>query len=251
MPFVSRDLLRVSLEELNQSYSPLLIVSVPCMLASKVPICSSPKEAGAKAVPFGVREEREWLETYFAIRGNPPGKPFFMPGTGAWVEERYPDRALQRRRKDFEGTIFFPTRQGEVGDREKCGLAAPEARPRQEEVSPARCVDGVDVAISRNPRHQVCDSGIRRSDRLQNSRATGNRLHRCRVLGPASRLGTANRSRCRRPSRRDNSGSRRAAGSIPLSRRSRRLSRSSTWFCRRVSSTGSLEDGWLAISWCW
>ena len=77
------------------------------MLASKVPVCSSPKEANAKAVPFGVREEREWLETYFTIRGNPPGKPFFMPGTGAWVEERYPDRALQRRRKDFEGTIFF------------------------------------------------------------------------------------------------------------------------------------------------
>src|SRR5207237_6596046 len=79
----------------------------PCMLANKVPVCSSPKEAGAKAVPFGVREEREWLETHFAIRGNPPGKPFFMPGTGAWVEERYPDRALQRRRKDFEGSIFY------------------------------------------------------------------------------------------------------------------------------------------------
>ncbi len=39
--------------------------------------------------------------------------------------------------------------------------------------------------------------------------------------------------------------------SISPSRRSKRLSRSSTSFCRRASSTGSLEDGWLAISWSW
>jgi hypothetical protein len=107
MPFVSRDLLRLSLEALNQSYSPLLIISLPCMLANKVPVCDSAKDAHRNALPFGVRQEREWLETHFALRGHPPGKPFFMPGTGAWVEERYPDRALQRRRKDFEGTIFY------------------------------------------------------------------------------------------------------------------------------------------------
>jgi hypothetical protein len=77
------------------------------MLANKVPVCNSPRDADARAVPFGVKEEREWAETHFSVPGHPPGKPFYMPGTAAWVEKRYPDRALQRRRKAFEGTIFY------------------------------------------------------------------------------------------------------------------------------------------------
>lgn len=107
MAYISRDLLRLSLATLRQKYSGLLTVSVPCMLARKIPTCSTISEAKEKAVPFGGREERAWLDAYFKIPGGPTGKPYFMPGTGDWVEDRYAETSLQRRRTDFDGSVFF------------------------------------------------------------------------------------------------------------------------------------------------
>ena len=41
MPFVSRELLRRSLEALHRAYSPVAIVSLPCMLKAGVPTCKT------------------------------------------------------------------------------------------------------------------------------------------------------------------------------------------------------------------
>jgi hypothetical protein len=76
------------------------------MLAAKVPTAKTISDAQKTATTFGVKEEREWLERYFRLPGGPVGKPYFNPGTGEWVQDRYPDRSLQRRRKDFDGTVF-------------------------------------------------------------------------------------------------------------------------------------------------
>lgn len=112
MPYVSRELLRAGLAALNQSYSPLVLVSIPCMLSHGVPTCTTAAEAREKGANFGATEERLWLDDYFRVAGGPPGKPYYMPGTGEWVQERYPDRSLQRRRKDFEDSVFFhPTQK--------------------------------------------------------------------------------------------------------------------------------------------
>lgn len=111
MPYVNRELLREALVALNQAYSPLILISLPCMLARGIPTCATAAEAQVKAIPFGATDERQWLEEYFRVSGGPPGKPYFMPGTAEWVQERYPDRALQRRRKDFQDSVFFhPTK---------------------------------------------------------------------------------------------------------------------------------------------
>ena len=106
MPFVSRELLRLSLEALKKDYSPLLTVSLPCMLKRGVPVSHSAAEAAKEAVKFGVPDERAWLDAHFRVGGGPLGKPYYMPGTGQWVEEDYPGKTLQRRRKDYDGTIF-------------------------------------------------------------------------------------------------------------------------------------------------
>jgi hypothetical protein len=106
MQYVSRELLRIALAELRQKYSPLVTVSLPCMLAKDIPVSSSAAEAAQDAIQFGSTDERQWLDKYFRSPGGPGGKPYFMPGTGEWVQERYPDRTLQRRRKDFDGTVF-------------------------------------------------------------------------------------------------------------------------------------------------
>lgn len=107
MPYVSRDLLRLSLDALGRDYSPLLMVSFPCMLAKKLPTCVSVAEAREKAIEFGSRDEEKWLDQYFRIRGGPPGKPYYMPGTQARVKEEYPGKSLQRQRKSYEGTVFY------------------------------------------------------------------------------------------------------------------------------------------------
>lgn len=111
MPYINRELLRISLEALS-GYSPLVMVSIPCMLSAGVPRCATAAEAQKKGVSFGAANEREWLDEFFRVRGGPTGKPYFMPGTGEWVQERYADRALQRRRKDFEDSVFYhPTQK--------------------------------------------------------------------------------------------------------------------------------------------
>ncbi len=107
MPFFSREFVRLSLEALRQGYSPLLTVSLPCMLSKKIPTCSSAQQADRAALRFGSGDEREWLNDFFRPGGGPPDKPYFMPATGEWVQERYPDRSLQRRRKDFESSVFY------------------------------------------------------------------------------------------------------------------------------------------------
>ena len=107
MPFFSREFLRLSLEALRQGYSPLLTVSLPCMLSKEIPTCSSAQQADGAALRFGSGDEREWLNDFFKPGGGPPDKPYFMPATGEWVQERYPDRSLQRRRKDFESSVFY------------------------------------------------------------------------------------------------------------------------------------------------
>ena len=107
MPYVNRELLRISLEALDQSYSGLVMVSIPCMIKRGVPTCISASQAQEKGIAFGAADERQWLNDYFAVPGGPPDKPYFMPGTSEWVQQRYADRALQRRRKDFEDSVFF------------------------------------------------------------------------------------------------------------------------------------------------
>lgn len=77
------------------------------MLARKVPTCATITEAKEKAIPFGGRDEGAWLDAHFKVPGGPAGKPYFMPGTGDWVEERYAETSLQRRRTDFDGSVFF------------------------------------------------------------------------------------------------------------------------------------------------
>jgi hypothetical protein len=112
MPFVSRELLRRSLEALHRAYSPVAMVSLPCMLRAGVPTCKTAADAETQGIPFGSTDERKWLDDYFRIKGGPAGKPYFMPATKEWVQERYPDRTLQRRRKDFEDSVFFhPSRE--------------------------------------------------------------------------------------------------------------------------------------------
>lgn len=106
MPFVSRELLRLSLDALGKDYSPLVIVSLPCMLRKRVPVCATAVEASQQAIKFGAADERAWLDSHFRVSGGPVGKPYFMPGTRQWVEEDYPGKTLQRRRKDYDGTIF-------------------------------------------------------------------------------------------------------------------------------------------------
>lgn len=107
MPYVNRELLRVSIEALNQSYSGLVMVSLPCMLKRETPTCETAAQAQEKGIAFGAGDERQWLNDYFAVPGGPPDKPYYMPGTGEWVQQRYADRSLQRRRKDFEDSVFF------------------------------------------------------------------------------------------------------------------------------------------------
>lgn len=107
MPFLSREFLRLSLNSLKKDYSPLLLVSLPCMLNQRVPTSASSQAAEKEAIPFGSTQERDWLDKYFRPGGGPPGSPYYMPGTSEWVQERYPDRSLQRRRKDFDGKVFF------------------------------------------------------------------------------------------------------------------------------------------------
>ncbi len=112
MPYVSRELLRLSLDALKRSYSPLAVISLPCMLHHGIPTCRTPAEAQERGIEFGSTDEREWLDQFFRVPGGPPDKPYFMPATGEWVQERYPDRSLQRRRKDFEDSVFYhPTRE--------------------------------------------------------------------------------------------------------------------------------------------
>lgn len=111
MPYINRELLRISLDALK-GYSPLVMISVPCMLSTGVPTCTSAANAQNEGVAFGATEERGWLDRYFRVPGGPQGKPYFMPATREWVQERYADRALQRRRKDFEDSIFYhPTQK--------------------------------------------------------------------------------------------------------------------------------------------
>lgn len=107
MPYVSRDLLRLALDALGRDYSPLLMVSLPCMLRKRIPTASSVPDAREKAIEFGSADEREWLDEYFRVRGGPPGKPYYMPGTRARVKEEFPGKSLQRQRKTYEGTVFF------------------------------------------------------------------------------------------------------------------------------------------------
>ena len=108
MPFISREFLRLSLEELAQHrYSPLLLVSIPCMLAAKIPSCNSNQEAESQATTFGSQQENGWLNRYFRLHGGPPGKPFYMPATKSWVDQRYAATSLQRQRTTFNGTVFF------------------------------------------------------------------------------------------------------------------------------------------------
>lgn len=107
MPYVSRELLRLALDDLNRNYSPLVSVSLPCMLDRDIPTCETAAEAQERAIPFGAPDERAWLDSFFRVPGGPPGKPYFIPGTGEWVQERYPDRSLQRRRTDFQDSVFF------------------------------------------------------------------------------------------------------------------------------------------------
>jgi hypothetical protein len=78
MPFFSREFVRLSLEVLNKNYSPLLTVSIPCMLSGRIPTSDSNKAAAKSAKRFGSGEERVWLETYFRPGGGPPDKPYFM-----------------------------------------------------------------------------------------------------------------------------------------------------------------------------
>jgi hypothetical protein len=77
------------------------------MLSSGIRTAKSMSEAEKVGIDFGAGDERVWLDRYFRIPGGPRGKPYFMPSTKSWVQDRYPDRALQRRRKDFESSVFF------------------------------------------------------------------------------------------------------------------------------------------------
>jgi energy-coupling factor transporter ATP-binding protein EcfA2 len=76
------------------------------MLAQKIPTCATITEAREKAVKFGSAEEDPWLDKYFRVPGGPAGKPFYMPGSRDWVKEEYSGKSLQRRRKDYDGTVF-------------------------------------------------------------------------------------------------------------------------------------------------
>jgi energy-coupling factor transporter ATP-binding protein EcfA2 len=107
MPYVSRDLLRLSLAALGKDYSPLLLVSLPCMLKRRIPTCTSVADARKRAIEFGSSDEEQWLDEYFRVRGGPPGKPYYMPGTGGRVKQEYPGKSLQRQRKAYEGTVFY------------------------------------------------------------------------------------------------------------------------------------------------
>jgi hypothetical protein len=107
VPYVGRALLKTALENLKQNYSPLLTVSLPCMLSHKIPTCISMAQAAKVGIEYGSSQEREWLERYFKPGGGPPDRPWYIPGTGQWVRPRYAETSLQRRRTDFEDSAFF------------------------------------------------------------------------------------------------------------------------------------------------
>lgn len=113
MPYVNRELLRLSIDALSaQRYSPLLTVSLPCMLAHRIPTCATAEAATDAGFRFGSTEERAWLNQYFRVQGGPVGKPYFMPATREWVEPQYPNRSTQRQRTAYQDSVFFhPTRE--------------------------------------------------------------------------------------------------------------------------------------------
>src|SRR5690606_1245868 len=88
-------------------YSPLLIVSLPCMFSEGIPTCQTAAEAAEAAFEFGSPQERNWLDRYFRVPGGPADKPYFMPATRSWVQSRYPDRSTQRQRVAYQDSIFF------------------------------------------------------------------------------------------------------------------------------------------------
>ena len=105
MPYVSRELLRLSIDALD-NFTPLLVVSLPCMLSAGVPTSKNIADARKNAQAFGAREETAWLDSYFRIPGGPPGKPYYIPSTHQWVSEEYSGKTLQRLRKDRDGWVF-------------------------------------------------------------------------------------------------------------------------------------------------
>lgn len=112
MPYISRALLKVSLDALKRDYSPLLTVSLPCMLANGIPTCGSMVQATKQGIEYGSAQEHEWLEQFFKPGGGPPDRPWYIPGTGQWVRPRYAETTLQRLRTDFEDSVFFhPTKK--------------------------------------------------------------------------------------------------------------------------------------------
>lgn len=128
MPYPTKGLLQLSLDALRQDYSPLLIVSVPCMLSKRLPTAPGQRTAQRTAIPFGSRDEREWLAKYFSVPGGPADKPYYMPATGDWVQDQFPGRALQRRRTDFTGKAFYHP------DDERWALTGTAARVFNKEV---------------------------------------------------------------------------------------------------------------------
>ncbi|MCC7177545.1 MAG: PhoH family protein [Acidobacteria bacterium] len=105
MSFVSREMLRLAIQALDD-FTPLLVVSLPCMLADSVSTAKNIAEARKNAKPFGVTEETAWLDLYFRVPGGPPGKPYYIPSTRQWVSEEYSGKTLQRLRKDRDGWVF-------------------------------------------------------------------------------------------------------------------------------------------------
>jgi energy-coupling factor transporter ATP-binding protein EcfA2 len=77
------------------------------MLDKRIPTSTSIADAQKRAIEFGSSDEEKWLDTYFRVRGGPPGKPYYMPGTGGRVKQEYPGKSLQRQRKAYEGTVFY------------------------------------------------------------------------------------------------------------------------------------------------
>jgi hypothetical protein len=93
-------------------------------------------EARDQAIQFGSTDEKEWLNTYFKPGGGPPERPYYMPGTGEWVQERYPGRALQRRRKDFDGSVFYHPTDDKWALREDAAVVLKEKVLRQKPLIP-------------------------------------------------------------------------------------------------------------------
>ena len=63
MAYVSRELLRLALQYLARQYSPLLTISLPCMLSHEIPTARTLEEAQQVAIRFGSRDEKAWLES--------------------------------------------------------------------------------------------------------------------------------------------------------------------------------------------